>query len=762
VIGTLGLGLGSSTAIYAIMDGLMLRPIPFREPERLVSVSGGGGSPNLDREAASTWKAIADVFEVARAHSGRSFILTGAGEARSYRAELVEPGFLEMLGVRPWLGRDFGPEEALPGRERVLLLTHEVWGDAFGRDPDVLGRSVELDGEPYRVVGVLPPTVRRSPGGVVHLVAPLTDPPPVARVSLLGRLRPGVTLDAANARLAEVSARLSAERPREQGWEVGLRPLQRTLGANVANGFWTLGAAVLCLLLIACVNAAGLLFLRGVLRRQEFSLRLALGSSRAALARLVFAESALLALAAGALGTLVAWSAVRGLTWLLPSSLVRFSYTSVGLDGRVLAFASALTLATGFLFGVLPALRTTGATAARAGRSSTASRAEVRVRGVLQVGQIALAVLLVSGAGLFGRSFLKLLSVPLGYEVDEILELQLVSLERLRGDPVGAEAFAQGLDSRLRALPGVTSVARHAGVGFYADYTIELDDGRVVPSGAELLPWVEVDTAYFHTMGIPVVDGRPFEASDVEAEDSRVIVERDLAARLWPEGSAVGRRFRVRDEPWRTVVGVTGDVKLEGPLAPLGELLVFVPADAGELRSGVVVVRAAGAPASLVPAVRALVRELDTGQPIASVQTGRQALGESVADPRFLLSIMTLFAAVAVTLAGVGVYGLVSFTVAQRTREIGVRMALGARARRVVAGVFGWGLLLGSAGALIGLAAAMLLARFVEALLFGVSPLDPVALITAAGTLVGACALALTLPAWRAAAVQPVEALRVE
>jgi ABC-type antimicrobial peptide transport system permease subunit len=209
-----------------------------------------------------------------------------------------------------------------------------------------------------------------------------------------------------------------------------------------------------------------------------------------------------------------------------------------------------------------------------------------------------------------------------------------------------------------------------------------------------------------------------------------VIVERDLAARLWPEGSAVGRRFRVRDEPWRTVVGVTGDVKLEGPLAPLGELLVFVPADAGELRSG--------------------------------VETGRQALGESVADPRFLLSIMTLFAAVAVTLAGVGVYGLVSFTVAQRTREIGVRMALGARARRVVAGVFGWGLLLGSAGALIGLAAAMLLARFVEALLFGVSPLDPVALITAAGTLVGACALALILPAWRAAAVQPVEALRVE
>jgi predicted permease len=758
VIGTLALGMGSATAIYTIMDGLMLRPIPFREPERLVSVLGRSGTPNLDE--VDVWKSQSDVFEDARAHGGRSVVLTGAGEARSYRAELVEPGYLEMLGVQPLIGRSFTPEEVQPGADAVLLLSHEVWRDAFAGDPRVLGRTVEVDGRPHTIIGVLPPTVRLSFGGVISLMLPLNSSNG-GRVSLLGRLHPGVAVEAASDRLRTVAERLAVEQPRAQGLEVSLRPIGRDLSPGRTKGLWTLGAAVTCLLLIACANAAGLFFLRGVSREPELALRVALGGTRASLIRHVFAESLLLALAAGALGTGIAWVGVRLLKTVIPSGLLRFSYTAVGIDARVLAFAFALTLATGLLFGVVPAWRAASTTAARAGRSSTASRRDVSVRSLVQVGQLALAVLLLSGAGLFGRSFLKLISVPVGYAVDEILVLELVSLERLR-DADATYTFAHELNERLAALPGVEGVTRQTGVGFRFDYTIELDDGRKLPSDRDYLPSLSVDTAYFRVMGIPIVEGRDFQAEDVIGERTNVVIEHDLAAKLWPGQSAVGRRFRVEEDPWLTVVGVTGEVKLEGPLDPLGQLLYFTPASDRQLRSGAVIIRASGDPEALMPSVRALVRDVDSAQPISTLQTGRQAIGETIQDPRFLLVIMTVFAVVAVTLAAIGVYGLVSFTVAQRTREIGVRMALGARAQRVVGSVFGEGILLGLVGTTIGLAAAALLSRFVSALLFNVSPLDPVAMAVAGAALLAACAAALLLPALRAAAVQPVEALRAE
>jgi predicted permease len=470
----------------------------------------------------------------------------------------------------------------------------------------------------------------------------------------------------------------------------------------------------------------------------------------------------LLALAAGVVGTGVAWVGLRGLLLVIPSALTRFSYNAVVIDGRVLGFAFALTIATGLLFGVLPALRTTVSTAARAGRGSTGSRGELRLRAALQVGQLALAVLLLAGAGLFIRSFATLLAVPLGYDVDRVATLQLVSLESLRGDPDATLARARELDARLAGLPGVLGVARSGGVGFRYDYTIELEDGSRHASGTEMLPEINVDTAYFRVMGIPLAEGRGFRPEDASEGSSSVVVDRDFADRFWPGRSAVGRRFRIRDEPWHTVVGVTEDVKLEGPVDPLGTLLIFLPGDARSLRSGIVTLRTAGEPSQLLPSVRTLVRELDPDQPISTLQTGREELGETIADPRFILVIMTVFAAVAVALAAVGVYGLVSFTVAQRTREIGVRMALGARARTVVAEVMRWGLMLGSIGVAIGIASAALLSRSVEALLFDVSPLDPVALLAAAAVLLLACAAALALPARRAAAVPPVEALRVE
>jgi predicted permease len=759
VIVTLALGMGSATAIYTIMDGLMLRPIPFREPERLVSLTGNGGSPYHDAEAIDLWKQQIDLFEGVSAYTRRNSILTGAGEARRYAVTIAEPGFLDFLGIRPLLGRDFTAVEARSA-EPVVLVSHEVWVDAFARDPLALGRQAELDGIPYTIIGVLPPTMRASPDGVVHLIVPLTGPPVSAYV--LARLQPGVTTEAAAARLSDLAATLGQERPREGGWQAGLRPVRRTLSPQRIRGFWTLGAAVLCLLLISCANAAGLLFLRGVARQPELALRVALGSSRAALIRKAFVESILLAAAAGVLGTAVAWLGVEALLTIMPSGLVRFSYTPVGIDSRVLTFAFALTLASGLLFGVAPALRSASTTAARAGRSATASRRDVRTRSLIQVVQLALAVLLLAGAGLFGRSFYRLLAEPLGYDADHIAQLSLVSLERLRGDPERAAAEAVELDARLSALPGVRGVGRTGGSGFMFDYTIELEDGTSLASGTDWLPEMSVDTAYFRVMGISILEGRGFQASDLGEGASNVVVDRDLAGKLWPGRSAVGRRFRIRDGAWLTVVGVSADVKLDGPHEPLGPLMLFHPASSRELRAGAVMIRTEADPATVLPSIRALVHELDPEQPISSLRTGREALGETIADPRFLLGIMFVFAGVAVTLSSIGVYGLVSFTVAQRTREIGVRMALGAGTERVVREVLGWGLLMGGLGAGLGIGAAALLSRTIAALLFQVSPVDPVALLAAAGALLAACTLALVLPARRAASVQPVEALRLD
>jgi putative ABC transport system permease protein len=579
---------------------------------------------------------------------------------------------------------------------------------------------------------------------------------------VLARLGPDVSLEAARGRLTVLGEALEAERPRGQGWALGLSPLERRLGKGVRNGFFTLGAAVFFLLLIACANAAGLLFLRGVSRRPEFALRAALGGSRRSLVGHVLAESVLLAVAAGALGTLMAWAAVRGMVALLPSTLVRFSYNTVGIDGRVLGFAFALTACTGLVFGVLPALRSSEAPAARAGYAATASRREVRMRAVVQVGQLALAVVLLAGAGLFGRSFAALSSVPAGFEVDELLRLQLVPLERLRGDREATVAFARELDERLRALPGVVGVSRSGGVGLRFGYTIELDDGDVREAGEDILPHLSVGAGYFDVLGIPLLEGRPFRPDEAGVGSDAVIVERDFAEALWPGRSAVGRSFRIGEDDPVTVVGVTDDVKLEGPHDPYGPYMLFYPSDVERLRSGTVHIRTTRDPRSLIPTVRALVREMDPEQPVASIETGRDALGETVADPRFVLVMMVAFASVAVVLAAIGVYGLVSFTVVQRTREIGVRRALGARASRVVSDVVGWGFLLGLAGAGLGLAVAASLARFVSALLFGVSPLDPAALALAVLTLLAACVSALVLPALRAARVPPSEALRVE
>lgn len=761
VIGTLALGMGSATAVFSVVDGLMLRPLPFHEPERLVRVTDVRGSFAVDLEVVRAWRARSDLFEDIRAHAGVSFIVTGAGEARSYRAELVEPGFLEFLGVSPAIGRTFSTEEAIPGNDRVVLLTDDAWGEVFRRDPDVLGRTLDLDGEPYTVIGVLPPTLRRLPGGVVSLVVPLTDPTPwgAPQALALGRLAPGLTPELARARIRSAAEVLNREYPGNGGWEVGISPVDRATGVERERGLKALAGGALCLLLIACANGAGLLILRGASRRSDFSLRIALGASRASLVRHVLLQSLILATVAGILGIALGWIAIQGMLSLMPAEFLRFSYTTIALDGRVLVFAGALALATGLLFGTLPALKAGAVHSVRAGRAATSSRGDVRLRAAIQVAQLALAVVLLSGAALFGRSFLTLTSVPLGFEADRLLRLQLFSVNHLRDSPEASQEFARDLDRRLAVLPGVVGVARSSSIRRF-DELIQLDGGE--RKEVSVLTEYHVDPSYFRVMGTAIMEGRGPRDEDVSADLPGVVVDVDLARELWPDGRAVGRRFRFDDGPWMTVVGVSEDTKLEGPSDPHGPFTLFRINTPDRLHSAAIWVRTADDPAAVMPAARRIVRELDPDRPIASLETGRAVLGETVANPRFVAVVTTFFAVVAVSLAAVGVYGLLSFAVTQRRREIGVRMALGATRTTVVTGVVGPGLMLGAAGVAIGLAGAMVLSRLVSALLFRTSPLDPWALGVSAAALLVACAVALIGPARRAASIDPAEALRAE
>ena len=766
VVLTLGLGMGAATAIFSVLDGLLLDPLPFKDADRLVQVGDGQWRGLVSMEFGEALKKETRIFSAVHLHMRASKVLTGAGEPRLLGLLAVEPGFLSFLGLRPRLGRDIGADETVAGRDRVVVLGDETWRVAFDADPGIVGRTVRLDGEPYTVIGVLPPTLHYfaagSGGGLVEGLIPVVLPPPASAPYLAAtvRLRDGVSLEAAEVRLRELGRIFDVEYPRDGGWKPAATRLDTTGLRNERQVLLALSGAALFLLLIACVNAAGLLFVRGFSRESELSVRRALGASRWAVFRQLLAESAVLAVLAGGVGTLIAWWGVRGLIALAPETLLRWHYNVVTVDGRVLAFALALTVLTGLLFGMIPAAWAARRTdAARTGRRTTASRS--RARRLVQVIQIAMAVILLFGAGLLGRSFLRLTAVDPGYDVSHILDL---SLSPSTGRTAAQRAaFNRELDERLRSLPGVEAVGWSNGNGLEFPPSVETDEGAQVPLDGRVILSSSVDTSYFRVMGIPIREGRGFTAADVGADRENVIVDPDLAALLWPGRSPLGRRYRRSDgKDWYTVVGVAGDTRLDGPDDRDMPYNVFYPSAPERAGYANIRIRTRAAPAGLVEPVRQAVRALDPDLPIYELMPARMALREKIEQPRFVLLVMFVFAALALLLASIGVYGLVAFSVARRSRELGLRMALGAREGQVVRGVFGEGMRLAAAGVVLGLLGALVLSRFVEGLLFEVSKTDPASFLLALALLGLACAVALLAPARRAASVDPASTLRAD
>ncbi|HEY9479516.1 MAG TPA: ABC transporter permease [Gemmatimonadaceae bacterium] len=782
---TLALGIGATTTIFSVVNAVVLRPLPFQDPGRLVRVwdtnPHGGDFSTSDATYLDLRERNRSFVEMAAfSDTRRSLVLTGlcardSGDCEPERLQsaAVTASIFPLLGAAPSLGRTFTTMEDRPsGDSRVVLLGYDLWVHRFGSDPRLLGRGITLDGQSYTVVGVMPAGFAfPSPAELwVPLVVDRRRDRDEHDLTVIGRLGPGMTLDRASADLQRVAGELGTEYPRTNA-DWGVRVVSFSdwmIGPQLERAVFVLLGAVGFLLLMACANIANLLIARGSARQAEVGVRAALGASRARLAGQFLTESVLLALIGAAAGLGIASWATALVRTLGPANIPRLR--DVGMDAQVLGFTLILALGTSIIFGLAPALQISRVelqATLRQGARGAIPRGRTRIRSVLVVVQIALAMVLLVGAGLMFGSFLRLQSVPVGFDASNVLTVPLQLPEERYADET-RQAFFESVRARIASIPGVqyvgaTSTDPLRQWGFSNDVTPE-DRAAEAPAGGFMQAgWRSVTPGFFRAMGIPLLQGRLLTDADGAGGTQPVVITRSMASRLWPDDDPIGKRlfWGGTDGAPHTVVGVVGDIRdvqLDADPAPL----LFLPYGEVPVPGMTLVIRTAGDPASVAGAVRREINAEDRELPLPEVSSLAESRSAAVAEPRFRMLLLAGFAAAALLLATVGIYGVMAFAVAQRTREIGVRIALGAHTRRVFALVLRQGMVLAGIGVIVGLAGSLAVTRFLQSLLFGISATDPVTLVAVALLLGAVTLIGAYLPARRAARIDPIVALREE
>jgi putative ABC transport system permease protein len=774
-VASLALGIGVNTAIFSTVNGLLLKPLPYAHPDRLVWIDERGRDNGISGVLGVNfvdWAERSRTLEAIAAYNWEDLTLTGVGEPERLSAFEVTDGFFRLLGTRMQLGRDFLPAEARGGGERVVILSHALWARRFGSDASVIGRVVRLNDQDTRVVGVLPSSFRFL--GQRELWMPLTlDAKEVrgerqALLDAIARLKPGVTPQQATAELEAIRATYDtdAQRRAEYG-SVQLTPLHDHLVGGKDRLLLILVGSVTLLLLIACANVANLMLARGMVRQKQLAIRAALGAGRLRLIRQLLTESALLALCGGACGIAVAWGLTRLLMSISPPGTFGdvTSVATTGIDARVLAFTLVVSLHTGVLFGLAPALQLSRpdlTSALKDGGRDVASPRQ-RTRQALLVAQVALAMVLLVGAGLLARSFMNLLRVEPGFRSLNLLTLRLHLTPSRYPDHSRRLQFQQQLLERVAAVPGVESVGAVTNlplteVGNIVSFSV---DGTATGESTGPVVFGMVSADYFRAVHIRVRAGRSFDARDAADGPRVVILSNSLARLLFADQEPIGKHLKLPiAREGATIVGVVDDVKRNG-LDKAIQPELYAPYPQLSFSNQITtVVRSAVAPRSLAAALRSQVRAIDPDQPVYDVMTMDQRLAESVAPRRFTLQLLGGFALLALLLASVGVYGVVAYFVTQRTREVGIRMALGARKADVLGLFLKQGIGLSAWGVCLGLLGALSLARVMNSLLFGITPFDPLTFLVVAGLLTAMVLAACWLPAQRATSVDPLSAVR--